>query len=165
MTAAARSLRIPISHLFRGVKRWGGYYAGLIDGMLTPDVRQMSGSFAQSAGTMFKAAHRFSAPLTTLFGGLALLCLAGGMAEADMLGEQPDHDRARAAMERGEIKPLVDILALTRDRLHGQLIEIELEQIGERWVYEFEMIQPNGEVIEYYVDGGTGEFVDEAVKR
>jgi len=82
-----------------------------------------------------------------------------------MLGEQPDHDRARAAMERGEIKPLVDILALTRDRLHGQLIEIELEQIGERWVYEFEMIQPNGEVIEYYVDGGTGEFVDEAVKR
>ena len=94
-----------------------------------------------------------------------LLCLLAGMAQADMLGSAPDHEQARAAMERGEIKPLVDILALTRDRLHGQLIEIELEQIDDRWVYEFEMIQPNGEVIEYYVDGSTGAFVDQELKR
>ena len=48
-----------------------------------------------------------------------------------------DQDAARQAVERGEIRPLADILAAIRGKLPGEVVGVEIEQKNGRWLYEF----------------------------
>ncbi|MCC6467780.1 MAG: PepSY domain-containing protein [Alphaproteobacteria bacterium] len=79
-----------------------------------------------------------------------LLGLAGGgPGRAD---ERADHDRARRALERNEIRPLSAILDAVRPRLPGEVVRVELEQSKGRWLYEFRVIDGAGRVYEVQVD-------------
>jgi uncharacterized membrane protein YkoI len=96
---------------------------------------------------------------------LALAALALGPAVA-----QPDdgHDRALRALRAGEIAPLPDILATVAERVPGTVIEIELERRNGRYVYEVEVLTPQGMLVETHIDAqdktvldsrdSTGEF-------
>lgn len=80
-----------------------------------------------------------------------LVAALAGAAGADV-----DHERARKAFEAGEIVSLASILASV-DRTHpGQVVEVELERQGGRWVYEVELLTPDGRVVELLYDGATG---------
>lgn len=46
-------------------------------------------------------------------------------------------DQMRAAVERGEIKPLVEVLKLVQSRLPGETVGVEAEFKDGRWTYEF----------------------------
>lgn len=73
------------------------------------------------------------------------------------LADADDHDRARSALERGQILPLSDILTIARDRIgDGRLIEVEFEYHEGRYIYELEMITPDGRMIELELDAATG---------
>ena len=48
-------------------------------------------------------------------------------------GHEDDHDRARHALERGEILSLADILKKSEQKYAGQLIEAELEDEHGKW--------------------------------
>ncbi len=67
--------------------------------------------------------------------------------------EAPDHERARRAVEAGELRPLADILAEVRTRLPGEVVRTEIERRKGRWMYEFRVIDAQGRVFEVYVDG------------
>lgn len=67
-----------------------------------------------------------------------------------------DHDAARGAVERGEIRPLAEILAVVRGRLPGEVVGVEIERKRGRWLYEFRVVDPNGRIYEVYVDGNSG---------
>jgi uncharacterized membrane protein YkoI len=74
-----------------------------------------------------------------------------------VLADADDHDRARSALERGQILPLTDILAIARDRVgDGRLIGVEFEYHEGRYIYELEMITPDGRMIELELDAATG---------
>lgn len=88
----------------------------------------------------------------------ACLLAAGGGAVAK---DDQDHEAARKAMARGEILPLTRILAVVAQASPGDVLKVELERHGARFVYEVKVLTPAGKVIEVQVDGKTGALVED----
>ena len=76
------------------------------------------------------------------------------------LASSSDHDRARSALQAGEIQPLADILPVVTADGDGRVIEVELERKRGQWVYEFKTIEQNGMVRETKVNAKTGEVLE-----
>ncbi len=74
--------------------------------------------------------------------------------------EITDEDRARGALERGEVLPLDQVKAGLESRVHGEITGIELEKEDGIWVYEFKVISPGGKMIEVHIDAKTGKLID-----
>jgi len=70
------------------------------------------------------------------------------------------HDRARRALEAGEILPLSDILAAARASRSGRVIEVELERDDGRWIYELELVTPGGRIYEMEIDAATAAVLE-----
>ena len=99
------------------------------------------------------------AVLVGLFGlGLAFAgpALAGhrGKHGHDDDDEDDDHDRAHDALERGEVRPLAEILARIRPSLPagGEIVDIDFDR--------FKVIDRAGTRLELLVDAATGEIVE-----
>jgi uncharacterized membrane protein YkoI len=95
--------------------------------------------------------------------GAAVLFVAG-LAHADFDEDDwhrdQDHDRARLAVERGEARPLSDILARVRPELGGEVVGVAFRRRAGRWLYEFRIIAPDGAMTEVYVDAATAQIVE-----
>jgi len=99
-------------------------------------------------------------PMTRLSAPLAALCVAALMiVAAAASADDDDHDRARAAREAGEIRPLAEILAVVERDHPGTFLEVELERDDDRWVYEIEVLRSDGVVIELLYDAATAELI------
>lgn len=94
--------------------------------------------------------------LQTILFWLALAAAAAPAGGA--CADSRDHDAVRTAVERGEIRPLVDILAIVRAKFPGQVTGVEIERKASRWVYEFRIVDAKGRLFELYVDARTGEI-------
>lgn len=125
------------------------------DSRLLTYVRDLSGRFRhreanKSARYLMRLRHQ-SAPLW--------LALALAIAPTSGVSADPhDHDAARLAVERGEIRPLADILATIRGKLPGDITGVEIERKAGRWRYEFRVVNDKGRLFEIYVDGHTAEI-------
>ena len=75
-------------------------------------------------------------------------------------GEPTDAELARTAVERGEIRPLADILAAVEARYEGQVIATELEHHHDRWIYEFKLLPPTGRIYKVRVDATSGQLLE-----
>ena len=69
-------------------------------------------------------------------------------------------DRARQAVRRGEIRPFRDVLALVERRSNGEVLDVDLHQRGDRWIYALRVLRPNGRVNDVFVDARTLEVVN-----
>ena len=69
--------------------------------------------------------------------------------------DDEDHDAARRARASGEIAPLSEILEQVRRSHAGEVIEVELDREGSRWLYEIKLITPANRYLEIYVDAKT----------
>lgn len=87
---------------------------------------------------------------------IALAAFGGGHLLAD--DHRRDQDAARQAVERGEIKPLADILATIRSRLPGDVVGVKIERKRSRWVYELRVAGAKGRLFEVYVDAQTADI-------
>lgn len=87
---------------------------------------------------------------------LPVLLLTAPQVRAD---DRRDHERARAALVAGEIRPLALILAEVEHRYVGVVIETELERDDGRWIYEFKLLPPSGRVFEVKIDAATGQVI------
>lgn len=74
-------------------------------------------------------------------------------------GERRDHERARAALEAGQIRPLSEILSGVERQFHGRVIEAELELSDTQWRYEIKILPPNGDVFTVELDAATGALI------
>ena len=70
--------------------------------------------------------------------------------------DDDDHERARAAVLAGEIRPLTALLAEVERRFVGQVVDTELDREDGRWVYEFKLLPPSGRIYEVELDAATG---------
>ncbi|VDC29192.1 PepSY domain-containing protein [Pseudogemmobacter humi] len=66
---------------------------------------------------------------------------------------------ARAAVLRGEILPLDQVLDVLRAHVTGELIEIQLEIEEGVLIYEIDLISPDGRLIEVEIDAATGRLL------
>lgn len=89
---------------------------------------------------------------------LALL-LGQGLVHADS-----DHERARAALLAGEVRPLTEVLEQVNRSHPGQVLEVELEREGGRWVYQIKLLQADRRVLRLEVDARDGQVLKQRGK-
>jgi len=70
-----------------------------------------------------------------------------------------DHDRARQALEAGEILPLKTVLEKVDRDSPGQVMEVELERDKGRWVYEIKVLRPGGSLVKLRLDARDGTII------
>lgn len=90
---------------------------------------------------------------------LALVALAGAAQASD-----DDHDRARQAVQAGEVLKLSTVLERIAPRHPGQVLEVELEREHSQWVYEIKLLQSGGRLVKLQVDARTGEVIERREK-
>ncbi|WP_151718669.1 PepSY domain-containing protein [Gemmobacter serpentinus] len=90
---------------------------------------------------------------------LALLCPFFWVLPASADGDTPDHEWAGGAVARGEFLPLAGILSQIAAVQPGRVIEVELEYSDDRYIYEVELVTPDGRLIEVEVDAATGTIL------
>ncbi len=94
---------------------------------------------------------RFLAPFVLAFG-------LAQSANADTAHEH-DHDAAHEALLRAEVLPLAQVLAQVEAQFAARLIEVEFEQKAGQYIYDFELITVDGQIIEVEVDAATGQVL------
>lgn len=82
--------------------------------------------------------------------------LAPGLAHAD---SPRDHERARAALQAGEVLSLQAVLERVQRKHPGDVLEVELEREGTRWVYELKLLQRDGTLLRLDVDAKTADIL------
>lgn len=100
---------------------------------------------------------------------LAGLLLAGLLAAPIAQASDKDHERARQAVQAGQVMPLpavLERLALTHP---GQVLEVELdrERYNERdtWVYEIKLLQTDGQLLKLELDAKTAEVLRSKMRK
>jgi uncharacterized membrane protein YkoI len=76
--------------------------------------------------------------------------------------DEDDHDQARRALKRGEIRPLTDIMAQLQGQLGGEVIEVSFKNKrgGRTYAYEFTVLTPSGRISEVLVDAATAKILE-----
>ena len=70
-----------------------------------------------------------------------------------------DHDRARAAVQSGEVLPLPTVLERLQRSHPGEVFDVELEREDGRWIYELKLLQSGGRLIRLELDARTAEVL------
>jgi len=97
-----------------------------------------------------------AAAFLSAFGSSLLLAVMPRPLCADDVNER----EARRLVERGQLRPLAEILAAIRKEFGGTVIEVELEREGSgTYVYEIEILSADGRVLELEYDGRTGKLI------
>jgi uncharacterized membrane protein YkoI len=84
---------------------------------------------------------------------------------AGMADNARDHDRARQALEAGEVLPLRTILERVEREHPGQVVDVELEREHEdkggpeRWVYKIKLLRSGGALVKLKIDARTGTVI------
>ncbi|MEI6558784.1 MAG: hypothetical protein WCO00_10285 [Rhodospirillaceae bacterium] len=98
---------------------------------------------------------------------LAIAAVLAAVASGAGAGER-DHDRARAAVEAGETRPLAEILASVGRDYPGEVIDVELEEGHHGWggrghgedeppiIYEVKVRTADGRILKLCYDARTG---------
>ena len=88
---------------------------------------------------------------------LSLALLAGSGA---VYAAEEDHERARKALQAGEVLPLKTILERVERAYPGQVMDVELERDHEnrsgRWIYEIKVLRNSGALVKLKVDARDG---------
>lgn len=101
-------------------------------------------------------------PTTSMKSGIPLLFLAAalaGLPAAGALAGKDDHVEARELLRRGEIVPLARVLEVVRQRVPGDVIEVELDRDDGLWRYKVKVLTPAGQVRKLYLDARNANVV------
>jgi uncharacterized membrane protein YkoI len=88
-----------------------------------------------------------------------LMLLATGTASV-RAGDGHEHDRAREAVEAGEILSLKAILERVERTQPGQVMDVDLERRGGRWIYEIKLLRPGGAMSKLMVDARDASVIE-----
>ena len=90
-----------------------------------------------------------------------VLCAAALAVPPASASGKDDHDRARQAVQAGQVLPLPTVLERLQREVPGQVLEVELEleQERERWIYEIKLLTPAGQLTKVKLDARTAEVL------
>ena len=78
---------------------------------------------------------------------------------------EDDHDKARKALESGQVLPLQQILQKISKDYPAQVIEVELERKSNGWIYEIKQLSADGSISKLEVDAKTGIVLKQKSKK
>lgn len=90
-----------------------------------------------------------------------LALLLGGFICANPAYAADDQDRARRALENGEIRPLDEILAVLHAAQPGEVLKLELKRDDGRWLYKFKILTTRNQRREVEIDAGSLQIVED----
>ena len=100
---------------------------------------------------------------------LISLVLAGLLAVPIAHASDKDHERARQAVQAGQVMPLPAVLEKLAATHPGQVLEVELERErkngNEVWVYEIKLLQPDGQLLKLELDAKTAEVLRSKMRK
>lgn len=88
------------------------------------------------------------------------LALALALLGQPALADDSEQDAARRALERGEIRPLGEVLEAARKAVPGDVVKVELERDDGRWIYEIKVLTGEGERREVEIDGSSLKILE-----
>ena len=111
----------------------------------------------------YRISNHLLAMLRVLLGTLLGVCVS----TASLADE--DHDRARKALEAGEVLLLRAILERVERDHPGQVIDVDLEKEhkGEiqRWIYEIKLVRPGGALVKLKINARDGSLLSEKTRQ
>jgi uncharacterized membrane protein YkoI len=75
-----------------------------------------------------------------------------------------DHERARAAVQAGEVLPLPQVLERLQRTHPGQVLEVELERDDGRWLYEVKLLRSDGQLRKLKLDARSAQVLNDERK-
>jgi len=92
------------------------------------------------------------------------ICLALLAGSGAVYAGEEDHERARKALQAGEVLPLKTILERVERAYPGQVMDVELdrdhENRSERWIYKVKVLRTDGALVRLKVDARDGTVLD-----
>lgn len=95
---------------------------------------------------------------------LSIMTLAIGAAAVPAFSDD-GHEQAREALQRGEIRPLSEILATVQKEIPCEIIEVEFERDDGLWLYEIKAIDPSGRFMKIHVDAARNTILRVKMKH
>lgn len=92
---------------------------------------------------------------------LLLVILAAGLGATSAAPANDDQEQARRALEKGEIRPLDQVLAAVRAVVPGDVVALDLKRKKRRWIYEIKVLTPAGKRREVKIDAATLAILDD----
>ena len=93
------------------------------------------------------------------------LCLCGLVGQPVSASDHDDHDRARQAVQAGQVLPLPTVLERLQREMPGQVLEVELEHDDtQASYYEIELLQGNGSTLALKVDARSLQVLKQKVE-
>lgn len=92
-----------------------------------------------------------------------LVALALFALPAPSLADNDKMDRLSAAVARGEVRPLSDLLEALQGPFPGKVVEVEIDEeddVPGGFVYEFKILQENGRLLEIELEAATGAVIE-----
>ena len=94
--------------------------------------------------------------LTGLFIWILVAMLGTGVSYA---ADNADHERARQAVEAGDVLPLRTILDRVEREYPGQVMEVELDREKGEWVYEIKLLRKGGTLMKLKIQARDGTIL------
>jgi uncharacterized membrane protein YkoI len=92
----------------------------------------------------------------------ATLCLLATLAGVGLPARaSEDADRARRALEKGEIRPLDEVLRAAREAAPGDVVSVDLKHDEGHWLYKLRILGADGKRRTVKVDAGSLKILDE----
>ncbi len=88
---------------------------------------------------------------------LSLLLILALSPVAALAGD--DHERALEALREGRILPVETIIAAAQKDFGGDVLDVELEDEDEGFVYEIKLIAADGRIMKLDYDAATGQLL------
>ena len=99
-------------------------------------------------------AARTTLAAALLFGALGLPAWASDR------DRDRDHERARQAVQGGQVLPLRTVLERLEREQPGQVLEVELEQDDGVWIYEVKLLRAGGQLVKLKLDARTAALLE-----
>ena len=96
---------------------------------------------------------------TALTGLVMLVALAVPGMGIGFAADNLDHERARQAVEAGDVLPLRTILERIEREYPGQIMEVELDRERGEWVYEVKLLRKGGALMKLKILARDGTIL------
>ena len=83
-----------------------------------------------------------------------------GLSVGALADPKVSQDEIRAAVRRGEMRPLAEIEEALRGKLPGEVMKVEIERDDGVWIYEFKVLDSRGRRYDVYVNARSGEIME-----
>jgi len=140
----------------------GPFFGAMLEPKLKAPFIWRSASCADNRGVnpVFSPARTRGPARAKGAAALSVLCLVLMGLPGAQASDDRDHERARAAVQAGEVLPLPTLLDKLQRTHPGQVLELELEREDGRWVYEVKLLQADGRLRKLALDARTGQVLE-----